>query len=331
MSQLHDRALNRKIKKDLTQITAKVFRRGAKPQRTKPILRVFAGHLSVAVALCIVQPQIAAAETADLIPDGQYYTGTVARALGGAGVAALSSAESAFMNPAQLAHLKGYFVAGYRSERHTRNVGSEQEWALAVVDVTPGVLIPGGLTYVSRKYHLTGFAGDEQDLTLNIGNKLGSVLSWGTRVRYFNSKPWGAGEVTIFTGGFGLLYTPLNNLGFGLTSDNILDNHSASIRPTTTLGANYIFDTIISFRADVCYPHKSNPDRKGIIMLGTELTPRDDVGVRLGTRIDDQIKQNFVTAGLGWQSPRFAIDFAFERRLQSADDHAYSADLRFDF
>lgn len=286
---------------------------------------------TVAVAMCIVQPQTAMAEIANLIADGPYYTGTVSRALGGAGVAALSSAESVFMNPAQLAHLKGYTVAGYRSERHTRNVGSEQDWALGVVDVTPGVLVPGGLSYVTRKYHLTGFVADEQDLTLNVGNKMGSVLSWGARARYFTSKPWGENGVSIFTGGFGLLYTPLNNLGFGLMSDNVFDTHSPSLRPVTTLGVNYLVDTIVGFRADLAYPHKSNPDKKGIIMIGSELTPRADLAVRLGSRIDDHMKQNFLTAGLGWQTPRFAVDFAFERRLQSTDDHAYSADLRFDF
>ncbi len=270
-------------------------------------------------------------EPADLIADGAYHTGTVARALGGAGVAALSSAESAFLNPAHLPYLRGYDVGAFRSERHTRGVGSERDWALSLVDVTKGVMLPGAFTYVSRSYDIQGYRSDQQDFALNLGDRITPNLSWGARVRYFRTVTQGRSDESLFNGGIGLLFAPMREFGIGLMADNILDSHTQTLRPVTTIGAHYLYQDFFRIRADLAFPTKSNPDRKAIIMTGLEILPRPDIAFRFGGRIDDQIKQNFLTAGLGWDGPRLGIDYAFEKRLDASDDHAHSLDLRVHF
>ncbi len=260
----------------------------------------------------------------------QYFSGPKSNAMGGAGRAAGES-EGHLLNPASLAHLKGYNLdGGYRYESH-EDLGGTRDWSVNIADGSSESLFLGGFSYINSEQKLNGQITDIEDYVLSVGGFVIEGLSLGVQAQRWSRRPPSLSEQIIYQGSAGLLYTPLENFGMALVTYNFLDEHEPQLRPELALGLHYLYEPIFRARLDVSYPTKYNPNKKGIIMIGTETLFLSGFKPRFGAKFDDVAKKTILTAGVGWEGPKFAINYAFEKDVRTKDQHRQSFDLNMFF
>lgn len=260
----------------------------------------------------------------------QYFTGTKANSMGGAGRAAGES-EGHVLNPASMVHLKNFSIDGGYRYQSLEDLGGVRDYSINVVDGSEGNLFRAGIAYVNSEKKYNGILTSEEDYILSFGGFVAEGLSLGGQVQRWSQRLPYAEEQVIYQYSMGALYIPAENFGVGLVSYNMLDDHEPQLKPEIGLGLHYLYEPVFRARFDISYPLKYNPEKKGIIMLGTETLFISGFKPRLGAKFDDVSKKTFLTAGLGWDGPKFAINYAFEKDIRTKDQIRQSFDLNLIF
>lgn len=250
--------------------------------------------------------------------------------MGGAGRAAGES-EGHLLNPASLAHLKSYSIDGGYRYQSLEEKGGVRDWFVNVADGSEGSLFLAGATYVNAQKKINGLLIDEEDLLVSVGGFIAEGLSLGLQAQMWSQEAPHASEIVIYQLSFGMLYVPAESFGIGFVAYHFLDDHEPGLRPELGLGFHYLLEPIFRLRFDVEYPTKYNPDKKGILMLGSETLFMSGLKPRIGTKIDDVAKRSYLTLGLGWDGPKFAINYSFEKDVRTQGYHRQSIDLNLVF
>jgi hypothetical protein len=264
----------------------------------------------------------------------QVFTPTIAGGMGGAGRAAVDGGESAFLNPASVAHMREYyFGAHYQRGDHPRE-GDYSRWALQIADGTSGNLIRGSASYSKQKIDFPNGAGSrtDQDIQIGVAGIAVPLVALGLSAHYYEQS--GQGRDNAQTNGtLGLIYAPSDSLGIGLVGYDIAPVSSdvlpdRRLVPTYALGFQYVYSDLLRARLDVVRPDVQRfEDRRQNVMGGIESFFANSFVFRLGFGAMEVLDETNVTASFGYHGPRLSVDYSFQKDIRSAGGARHLVDL----
>jgi hypothetical protein len=259
------------------------------------------------------------------------FSGMPSMAMGGTGRAAVDASAVAFLNPASMAHVRGYNIAAANRFYSDDPSGGGHDSMLHASENQTDSLFPLAVTYVRSTIELPFESAKKSELHFTMAEDLGKNFALGADFGHYTYQLADLDKETHWDGTLGLMYVPKPNLGLGLVIGNFMKSDLYFLRRNIQLGANYMFDTFLRFAFDVVYPIEDNKDHKGVIMMGIEHKLQDTLPLRIGYRFDDLLKKRYATAGVGWVGPRIGFDYAFEKNLSKSNDYSHSVDVKIYF
>lgn len=263
----------------------------------------------------------------------QYFTGPQSRSLGGTGRATTSGAEGPFLNPASLAHVKQFTIAGFANFIQNDLNVSTRDLGGVFIDNNPDAVLPAAFSYLQR----TGDLGRgtprlrQDDYQLSFGRLVTSGLAAGLSVRYFKDSTDPSNSTSLWTGHWGLLFTPFENLGLGFVKYNVAPTNLAAAKSSSGFGAHYLIQDMLRLRGDLTYQDVDNPGAKVALMLGLEAVVQNTFMFRTGYKADQLNQQETMSMGLGWDGPRIGFDYAYELMTTNSSYYVHAIDLRIFF
>lgn len=244
----------------------------------------------------------------------QVYTSSVSAATGGTGRAAIEPGDTLLLNPATLPHLKGRFLFGSFAK---------DELAVSLSDNTEESTLPAGVSFVQKKSDISMGELKQQDLALSLAEFVVNKLSVGLTGHYLQQKVLAA-SYTQTNADLGFMFTPNSNVGLGLVVYNVLGEKTdvpKELREKTSVAAgfNYIYHDTIRFRVDAT--------SKSVFATGLETYLNKFFITRLGYSNDTENERQLLTAGFGFNGPRFQINYAYQANTQKSGDYRHSVDL----
>lgn len=256
----------------------------------------------------------------------------MATALGGAGRATTNPMESSHLNPATLSQLTGYYIGAiYSGEDEGPNSGANK-YHLVISDANEDVLFPASLSYSKITVSQAGQRDvNEQEIQVGIGKTMFEGFAAGFSVKRLSDETPGGTNISDYNGSFGFLFTPVSVLGIGLVFQDVLNTTQITMNPVVGTGVQYLLKDLARIRIDWDQPQKSNPDRKGEMMIGLEsLFLGEGFALRVGEKWDQFHGRRLFGTGLGWQGPKLGFDYAYEKDLDSTDfRHLVDLSLQF--
>lgn len=243
--------------------------------------------------------------------------GSVSSGLGGAGRAAVAPGDVSSMNPATLAHLRGYYL-------YSKYLPGETAYAIS--DNTMDSAIPASIYYYQNS--------QEKNFKLSFAEQLFRKVSIGFSGTYNQYKN---GDEFLSRGNLdvGLSFVPRGNLGFGLVAYNLLGaSGNEIIRDRTTpqigMGSHFIYKGFLRFRADYVTGNNYKIS-DGQIMLGAENYLNRWMTFRLGYQENLGDIRDLATAGWGFDLPNFKVNYAYLTETGSEPTVRHSVDLSIPF
>lgn len=267
----------------------------------------------------------------------QIFSGPVSAAMGNTGRTGAEVSESIFQNPATAALAKGFdgnfiFRDGYWGKND-----HESGMAVSLVESDAENFAPGGFAYVMRRRHVNGQAWNEQYGFGALGQSLSPYFTFGLGFYYLSQKEDGLPNThTQINGSVGTLFTfnPRFGVAYVLYNpvqpDEDIPDYLKAIM-SQALSVNYLFAELMRVTVDIARWEKQNPDKKGIIGMGTEAQLGEFGILRFGYEIDDIRKRNSFTFGLGFNGPRLKMNYALVKPMRATDGAMHSVDLRVPF
>jgi hypothetical protein len=265
----------------------------------------------------------------------QYFAGPSVNALGGAGTAARGGSINMIVNPATVALMDSIEADGHYRNGDLSGGRTESFYGLSIADNTKDVIIAGGLTYLRGTKTFGELETQEQYWNVSLG-KAGHRWALGVSAMFLDSQVEGGDAYKQYSGTVGLLLLATEKLVLGAVYDSFVNPGSdvpipVRLTPTSRLGMRWTPEEFLSVRLDVSRREHENPDREGAVHLGFESFVNKYNIIRLGSRIDDFYKQNFATAGWGFNGPRLKLNYSFEKPLKDSNGAMHSVDLLMSF
>ena len=259
----------------------------------------------------------------------QTNQGPVSLANGGAGRAAIIPSEAGALNPAMLPHLRGYYVFG-RYDSFQRNNSAQMGWGASITDAGEDVFVPATVSYYRWTERLAGSESTLQDIQLGLGARLFSNFSFGMVGRRLSTSGGGRSDKAQYNAGLGILYLPLPQLGLAITGNDILETPEIPMNPLWSFGMNLILEKLARFSCDLTAPQKDNPHKRYQYAMGVESLFAHGFKMRLGHNWDNYNSRVWAAAGLGWDAPKFSLDYAYQKMLE-VDEYRHVVDLGIQF
>lgn len=268
----------------------------------------------------------------------QTTTGAISGALGGAGRSSADIGESYILNPAAVAHLRGAAVSfGTINQKYVSESTSSAEglngWHLSLNENSPDSVI-GTSIFINRTESLNSQT-HFNDAWFTIGNFVFPRISMGLSYHYhevLNNQL----SYLQHNLGLGFIWTPLENLGVGISFQDI-KAPPTGIPPEYALGSSggigllYLHKEYLRLRMDISRKINTlNNDSYDELALGLEnlMTPWAVARIGLAEQKDQERKiTQRLTFGLGFAGPRFGIHYAFQQFRLTKTGAEHSVDL----
>ncbi len=256
------------------------------------------------------------ASTTTYIPDPSTYVGPVSAGRGGATVASVLIHDAVFQNPASAAFTEKYAVsAGLH--------GTGNALTASVVDTQTGSL-GGALFYTTRNLNSSGL----RQVRLAPGNFDRTDTMFGLSFMGKLAPDLGVGVSAKSVGGksanfdLGLRYKAFDILSFGFLGQNLMDDKKGLTAKLGTLGfeLNFASNFFLSAQASL-YMGASTGDaiqmpaadaRKNVFAAGAEYVFSNSFALRLGYNANQIWHEDYVSAGLGYETPTFAFNYSYQ-------------------
>lgn len=248
----------------------------------------------------------------------QVYNSSTSVAAGGTGRATVEAGDVSFLNPGTMVHLQG---------RHLFSSFAEDQFAVTLSDNTKDSAMPAALGFVQKKSQVAAGKLEESDLMLTLAEFATDKVAMGVTGHYREQKlPEASYRQSNMDIGF--IYTPRSHIGLALVGYNLLGEDQDSpeeLRRKTSVAAgfNYIMKRTVSFRLDATSESE--------LMAGVETFVNKFLRTRLGYHNDTDDSRELITAGFGFNGPRFALNYAYEGNPQESGDYRHSVDLGIPF
>lgn len=252
------------------------------------------------------------------VAQAQVFNSSISSATGGTGRAAVEVADAAFMNAATLVHVKG---------RSFYSSFAENQFAISLNDNTPDIMMPAALGFVQKKWDLASGELKESDITLSLAEFATDKWAMGITGHYREQK-LEERSYRQTNADIGFIYTPRPQIGLALVGYNLFGEDTSApeeLRRKTTVGAgfNYVVGSSVRFRLDATSESE--------FMGGVETYINRFVISRIGYYNDSDDARQLVTAGMGFNGPKFALNYAYEGNPQESGDYRHSVDLGIPF
>jgi hypothetical protein len=282
------------------------------------------------------------------LSQSQSSLGAISGAMAGAGRSSNDAGESYILNPAAVAHLRGAaisigssaFQAGTNS--NSGNLDSES-WRLSLNENGMDSVI-GSSIYLSQttlKGASVG-AADVNELSdgwFTVGNFILPYMAAGISYHLHESKS----DLKTYQEhnlGFGFLWTPAENVGLGLSFQNLKSAPievpiELSLGKTIGLGLLYIHHDNLRLRADYTKKIHRLPAESSVEgALGLENAMTQWTFARLGFadyKSETNVHIQKLSFGLGFAGPRFGIHYSFQRLYLARKGTEHSVDFMIPF
>lgn len=258
------------------------------------------------------------------------FTGITSLGLGGTGRAAVRAEEVGFLNPASLMHVRGYMVGGSYRDMNVRNEGSVENVMAYLSESGTKSMFPLNITYLkTRNYHLP-FVDKNEEFIFSTATRILNNLSLGLNVSRSEHET-SINKEADWNTSIGLMYVLNPDFAIGLVYYNLLDSDTYYLARRIGFGSSYLFKGFLRFFMDLEYMVDHNPDNELQYMLGLEHILTDMLAYRMGLRFDDMRNSNYWTLGIGFNGPRLALGYAFEKNFSYASEYSHSVDLKLTF
>jgi len=250
----------------------------------------------------------------------QVFNSSVSAATGGTGRGAVEGGDATFLNPATLVHFRGRHLFG--------SVGSS-DFAASLSDNTTESTIPAAFSYLQEKHDVAGDSLRLHDFVLTFAEFIAEKVTLGVNAHYYDEKLVNSQKSYLeINGDVGLEYTPTDYLGLGVVAYNFTGertNVPADIRQSSTFGGgvNYIYHKIMRLRLDLT--------SQSTAMAGVESFMNQWLILRGGYSNQWETGRELITFGLGFEGPKFAINYAYQGNPRISGDYRHSIDLQFPF
>ncbi|MBL7544732.1 MAG: hypothetical protein JNL11_13025 [Bdellovibrionaceae bacterium] len=244
-------------------------------------------------------------------------TGSVSSALGGAGRAAVAPGDVSTLNPANLAHLRGYYL-------YSRYLPGESAYAIS--DNTAETVVPASVYYYQNS--------QERNFKLSFAEKIRKRIAVGISGSFyqFRNTEQSANRMNM---DFGVSYVPRDNLGFGFVAYNLIGAASNELirertAPQIGMGSHYMYRGFLRLRADYVTGNNYKIS-DGQIMVGAENYINRWMIFRMGYQENLNENRDLGTLGWGFDLPKFKLNYAYLTETGSEPEVRHSVDLSIPF
>jgi hypothetical protein len=262
--------------------------------------------------------------------------GSVADAMGGAGIGGAHPYESAILNPAALVEFKSkHFGMQQRKTDLGPNLDQEQ-YSFFFTDAGETTVVPGTVFYRQRSNQFLDQKVREQHLQISGAAALTQTLSVGASGYKIKTNLMSGDDYNQYNLDLGTYWLALPNLTVGGVFRGVMGSEStewplSQVLPMAGTGAEYRFFEMFKLRYDINYFLEQNGDKRFRHQIGGEVRYDYMLALRAGWSQDDRLGENRVTLGVGWDGPRLKVAYAFQKEDRKQLGDAHSVDMWFDF
>ncbi len=261
---------------------------------------------------------------------GQHYYGPVSSAMGDSGRAIINPSECIYLNPACIAHYRGYETSvSFSNVGSLLNDQKQASFGFSLADNTGEVLLPASFAYLKRR--VKGETGDrvnEINYQLSIARFLIPRLALGLGYQY-GLREEEEGDEERQSGHLGFLYTPMHNLGLALVGYNLAQIGYGE--RSWALGLYYLHTQNWRLSFDVLFLPEGGESQRVNVGGGFETRLNDFVVFRLGFQESESLGGSSVgkwTSGLGVSLPRFQINYSYQEKRSQVGEETHSIDIK---
>jgi hypothetical protein len=218
---------------------------------------------------------------------------------------------------------------------------AKDELAVSLTDNTEESTLPGGLGFVQEtvQANVGGVTSDVkfQDIAVSLAEFVKGAFSMGLTGHYLQSTVDNAAKSKYVQANadLGFSYILSENIGLGAVFYNLAgapDNVPESLRQhrSAGVGFNYIYKEFFRYRFDFVSGPEYHMDQAGF-MTGFESFLSEFMVWRLGYQNDNSLHRNLVTTGIGFNGPKFALNYAYQANTKESKDNRHSIDLQIPF
>ena len=249
----------------------------------------------------------------------QQFIGPLAQGVGGAGRGDRGLAESAFLNPASLAHSPPMSTGFYYRDGGPSREQQESLWGLTLSDNHKGVAFTGALSYLRTQRSFAKHPDVSEDLwQVSGGNFIYRQLAFGASFYRISQREHKARTYTQWNSTMGLHWNPRSHFAMGLVYHHLMPQEEEiplhlKLQPAWAVGFTYLASKFVRFKLDVTYPQMENPRDRLTYHGGMENVISRYATFRWGAEFDPIHRRNSYSFGLTLNLMRWHLDYAFKK------------------
>lgn len=274
--------------------------------------------------------------------------GAVSGGLAGAGVSSVDPGESYILNPGAIAHLRGATItfgtsdhkSTFKDQANASASSSQKGWHLSMNENSPDSFMASSIFINQSQSRENNAQGGQTSLFFNdawltLGNFVSPHLATGLSYHYRDTRN-SLQSYQEHNFGIGFLWTPVENLGVGLSFLNFNSPPknvpiAYTLGSTSGLGLLYIFKDYLRLRFDYTQKnHNLESLSYNQVSLGLETSLSDwlfsRIGVAQQTNETNELVRKY-SFGLGFSGPRFGVHYALQQYQQAQQGQEHNLDL----
>ncbi len=262
--------------------------------------------------------------------------GSVADAMGGAGIAGAHPYESAILNPAALVEFK---TQHFGLQQRSADLGpalEQKQYSFFFTDAGASTVFPGTIFYRNRTNLFLDQKVREQHLQISGAAALTEKLAAGISGYKIKTDLMNGDDYNQYNVDIGTYWLALPGLAVGGVFRGLMGSETTAwplsqVIPMAGTGAEYRFFEMFKIRYDVNYFLEQNGEKRFRHQVGGEVRYDFMLALRTGFSQDDRLGENRWSLGAGWDGPRLKVAYAFQKEERKGLGDAHSVDMWFDF
>lgn len=253
--------------------------------------------------------------------------GAISSATAGSGRAAVEASESPFLNPATLPYLRGY----YFTSSYNTSSSKASDLTFSLTDHMPDTVVPTSLGYSQSTTPIVGGGTlRSQDLRLAMAEKISEHLGVGFAIHHKSDRndfdSYAQNNLILAN-----VISVTDDLSFGLVFDDVLPanaNVPEALRlfNHTSAGVSYNYKRVIRAKFDLISA-TNNSFSKPTAVGGVESFMNRWLVLRVGVGRNQETSSNILSAGLGFQGPKFGVHYAYFQNAEEENLARHTVDL----
>lgn len=261
------------------------------------------------------------------------YESAITTGTAGAGYSAVEASDSAFLNPATLPFLQGYFLTLSTYGSRDRQIQTDSDGlAVSLIDNMKTTVFPTALSYEQNKAEIEEGGSDlaHKRFRLSLGNFVGQQFTLGAALFHQQSslanETWHQTNMNIAA-----LWSPNEMIGMSLITENMFMapeklSEDRRLQKRSIFATSFNYHKFARFKLDLATGSNNDFDA-GEVRFGLESYMNPWVVIRVGVGKIFPTKTAIYSGGLGFAGPQFGIHYGYQVGQESADFVRHAVDL----